>query len=505
MKVDREELLERFKTEDVYTVAESMGITPLQLAVVCKQEKVPWPGAHGSSTHRKLTSDQENTGVSASDPEPIPLPAEEDRQRGRFAVNRSTLYSLVWQHPIVKLATAWGISDVGLSKTCKRHKIPRPGLGYWQRKEAGHACQRTRLPQPQNEYTIEILCSDRTLGPKPTDGAFRASVYRQKYKHLDHEQARLAQELYDREAAAPPISVGDELIDPHPLVAKTLKAAKRAKTDQRKLVRPEGKGVLTLYVAPASVDRSCRIFDALIKALEERDLKLWVDTSEVQVSDGWHAYDGYHPPVTRVENHTFVEVLGERMELWIFEKSAQSVVEPAVEKKSIWDRREYVYTPTGDLTLDIKISGTRPPVRHGWSDGKTRKLESCLNSFMKGLVDAAVGIRADRLRWDDFNRRWEAEKRQREEQERLEQEEQARLEQLAQDVKAWKSAHNIRDFAGAVRAAAEQRGLGTERGTELGDWLCWAMEVATMQDPLSGRLPGYQKYGLEPEEADEEI
>jgi hypothetical protein len=45
--------------------------------------------------------------------------------------NRQELYEKVWQFPLRKLATEYGISDVGLAKVCRKLDIPLPGLGHW--------------------------------------------------------------------------------------------------------------------------------------------------------------------------------------------------------------------------------------------------------------------------------------------------------------------------------------------------------------------------------------
>jgi hypothetical protein len=48
----------------------------------------------------------------------------------------------VWSQSVSSLAKEMGISDVGLAKICKRYNIPRPGLGYWVKKQAGDThCQ----------------------------------------------------------------------------------------------------------------------------------------------------------------------------------------------------------------------------------------------------------------------------------------------------------------------------------------------------------------------------
>lgn len=50
-------------------------------------------------------------------------------------IAREELYKLVWQQPLSKLATLYGVSDVALVKICKRMRVPRPPQGYWLRSE----------------------------------------------------------------------------------------------------------------------------------------------------------------------------------------------------------------------------------------------------------------------------------------------------------------------------------------------------------------------------------
>lgn len=39
-------------------------------------------------------------------------------------ISRTELYELVWKTPLIKLSKEFTLSDVGLSKLCKRHLIP---------------------------------------------------------------------------------------------------------------------------------------------------------------------------------------------------------------------------------------------------------------------------------------------------------------------------------------------------------------------------------------------
>jgi hypothetical protein len=77
-------------------------------------------------------------------------------------VTRAELYELVWTKPATKIAKEFEVSDVWISKVCKRANIPKPPPGYWQALAAGKSVSRTALPpnpplQPQN---IVVLAED---------------------------------------------------------------------------------------------------------------------------------------------------------------------------------------------------------------------------------------------------------------------------------------------------------------------------------------------------------
>jgi len=61
--------------------------------------------------------------------------------------NREELYQKVWSQPIQKLAPVYGLSDVRLGKVCRKLRIPTPGRGYWNKKNAGKPVGR-RPPLP---------------------------------------------------------------------------------------------------------------------------------------------------------------------------------------------------------------------------------------------------------------------------------------------------------------------------------------------------------------------
>ncbi len=71
-------------------------------------------------------------------------------------LTRRQLFDRVWETPGSKLASEFGVSDVGLAKICKRHQIPRPPRGYWAKLSHGKRVRRARLPDLDDEALQEI-------------------------------------------------------------------------------------------------------------------------------------------------------------------------------------------------------------------------------------------------------------------------------------------------------------------------------------------------------------
>ena len=83
-------------------------------------------------------------------------------------MRRSELYAAVWERPMCTLAAELGISDGGLSKLCKRHAIPTPGLGYWAKVAAGATPRRKPSLPPGADAVLAIASQRRTaVMPQP--------------------------------------------------------------------------------------------------------------------------------------------------------------------------------------------------------------------------------------------------------------------------------------------------------------------------------------------------
>jgi hypothetical protein len=76
----------------------------------------------------RLKLDIEDKQSKGAQPPPAYLLAQYDREE---------LYEKVWSVPTREVAKHYGFSDARLGKLCKILRVPKPGRGYWVKKEAG--------------------------------------------------------------------------------------------------------------------------------------------------------------------------------------------------------------------------------------------------------------------------------------------------------------------------------------------------------------------------------
>src|SRR5215470_7054628 len=70
---------------------------------------------------------------------------------------RDELYDEVWKEPIRTVAKRYGVSDVALSKICRRLRVPLPRRGHWNRPPSTRPKHRLPLPPLSNGEPSEIV------------------------------------------------------------------------------------------------------------------------------------------------------------------------------------------------------------------------------------------------------------------------------------------------------------------------------------------------------------
>jgi hypothetical protein len=373
-------------------------------------------------------------------------------------ISREELYEAVWSEPVMHLAQALGISDVGLAKICKKLNVPRPGLGYWAKSRASRKLLKKPLPplQADQEETYRISQSATKGGP---------GWSREALKHLAEEGVPMPTAL---QASAE----GDS----HPIIAK-----------YRKLLEQTGLGVsqllasttcLAVSVSQAELDRALHVIQKVFEAFEGQGYPPEVLPPEPQGTNRY-GYVPAHPSRTGVR----IKGIFVAFEMW---EGLHSVEVPAPVKARLKGSREaldspprstYREVPSGRLVLEI----TDPApwgMRRRWQVGAVRTLEKNLDAFFRAVMAIAEHQHQVVLGWERRIQGEEAARLRLKEEANRQAELASRLYDLQSRLDDVQQAQAIRRFAQAVRADAEVRNLPMEPASELGSWLAWAGGLA---------------------------
>lgn len=360
-------------------------------------------------------------------------------------LSRSDLYTLVWAEPMSKIAPRFNLSDVGLKKICRKNRIPVPGRGYWRRVQTGRRVPQTPLPRMEHAPMIEIAV--RPPAPPAPQGVV--------------EQAQKEESPENR------IVVPTRLGRPHAVTKATRDALAAQKPDEYGVLKCYDPKGFSVRVDPRAVARALRILDTLLKACEARGHATPQGTKE----------DGRN--VRLVVNGEAVAVsLEERARRSPHELTAK---ERADRERSSWSwAPKYDYAPSGEMTIKIDgISGSG--IRAHWSDGHRQRLEDCLNDVMVSLVHAAEWLRAERLKREEWHRRYQEEQARREALRRQLEQEREAIAKLEEKALAWQRARTIRAYVDAVEAKAHDKGALTDEQLQR---IARARYLADRIDPL---------------------
>lgn len=88
--------------------------------------------------------------------------------RCSYYLPRIELYKLVWERPVSEVAQRFGVSDVGLSKICRRANIPVPKRGYWARMDSGQDVRPHSLPSAPRGLPEKVRIRGRAPSSETT-------------------------------------------------------------------------------------------------------------------------------------------------------------------------------------------------------------------------------------------------------------------------------------------------------------------------------------------------
>lgn len=386
--------------------------------------------------------------------------------------NREVLYSEIWSTPISTLCRKYQLSDNGLRKVCKALSIPLPVRGHWAKVAAGHSTKATPLP-PSTGATTFI--SRPSLPP--------ADEWRK-------QEGLLAAQISFEKAPENKIIVAAVLVQPHALVASSLRAIAKVRStleksradaekpkkrlsgagwapnfngmkwydhERRGLLLDPTDTVLPLRVSLEAVDRALRIWDALIKGAVGRGMKAGLAGNRLTLS---------------IEKET--------IELRMSERVAKRLTGKPWPKDS--ESR-----PTGELRIFVCCRGETK-----FEDGAKGALEGQLNAIFCNVHRTFSAQKVWRARLLEERRLAGIAGEQREierlarEETRRQIEEQKRLEQdLIIEAQAWHQAQQIRAYVLSLQSATA---AGASAAHGFAQWAEWANGVADRLDPSKVRI-----------------
>ncbi|WP_324750968.1 hypothetical protein SH591_06145 [Sphingomonas sp. LY54] len=154
---------------------------------------------------------------------------------------------------MTKLAAEFRLSDVALHKICRKHDVPTPPAGYWAKKAHRKPVMTTPLPEASSGAAGKEIVIHEGAASTETDAM---SLARAKV------QEALAETAPDVRAAQ------------HTSLDRTLVRLDKAKPDRSGLVRLEGKGLISVVVQPASLDRMKRLLGDLVSAADAAGMRI---------------------------------------------------------------------------------------------------------------------------------------------------------------------------------------------------------------------------------------
>ncbi len=371
--------------------------------------------------------------------------------------NRDELYEEVWTTPMQILAKKYGISDVGLAKTCRKLFIPLPGRGYWARKEAGQKVERLALP-PLKQNIVLQKPTPRPEPPKLSDFAEPEEI-----AQVEQLEQTAGEALLKRGSLS------------HPLIAQARGAFKHAQVSESKILWTRER-CLDIRVSKESLDRAFRIMAAIIAAIEERGFTMAVETRRQE----------------KQEIQTVAKVYGQVIRFGLTEKIDRvEIAAPPkgglLERVLTYGGKPVTLEPSGRLSIEVWTEWGYN--RRNWRDGKTQRLEDLLPEVVAGFMRLALTDRAE-------ERKKAAEEREKqriaEERANLEKSiktEQSKVNALRNAAARWLRAEQIRSFISAAREAAVKSGQSIEPGSPFGEWILWAERQADRLDPLKESPP----------------
>lgn len=319
----------------------------------------------------------------------------------RHVLTRQQLYDMIWERAVSKVAPELGISDVALRKQCVKHAIPLPDATYWGRLHAGRPIKRKPLGVAPKGVSDRIVIDARAKPPAP--------------ESIEAAIAAARQPMED-------VAIPEKL---HPLVTKTLAAARKAEPDRNGAITGLGGEVFRIRAHPDTLDRVGAFLNALVYNALARGHRFEAGREglEMVVDDEAIGFAIYQ--TIRRSLHVATEEETRRRERWDARHRNDW---------DNWDKRPsipyYDFTPTGEMAIELAGWSRYENAQRRFADTRARKIDSRIDEILVSFAAFAAGRKVEREEARERARIEEIARQRRAEQARLAKLEQQRVEYL---------------------------------------------------------------------------
>jgi hypothetical protein len=228
--------------------------------------------------------------------------------------------------------------------------------------------------------------------------------------------------------------------------------------------------VVPIKASALGLARALKILDALFPALDRAGYKV-----------DWPA--PYNTGMKMI-------VLGEKLAFFISEATNRKEHQPTSEerarqKKDTWWRPpKWDITPSGQLRFSLS-SCEYPNVSQSWSDGKRRKLESCVGEIFNAYEKTANAVKQERVDRAEAERRRMEERKREAEAAARKAEYDRKAEALKKLAEAWQGSKLVKDFVLELQEAVAETGVPVDLKGELEKMVEWGQRHGDYLDPLA--------------------
>lgn len=351
------------------------------------------------------------------------------------ALTREELFNLVWSKPMRVLAPEFGLSNVGLTKICRRHNVPTPGLGYWAKVEHGQKPRQATLPKLKPGASEQVTFEKRAPKQPATQVARQVPV----------------------------VAVRDSLQGAHPAVVALHHHLDELTPDQTGWITVHGEGHRLCWLTRGVKRKALLLLDALARAATERG-------HEVRFLAKHHHGS---------ERHYFEVSDGqEAIGIAITEQADR---QPHTPRPKEYFPPKFDVLPTGRLSLELHVRWGIKVRRRKWSDGERTTVEGSLGDILLVIAEGFVAGTQRRIEEEEQRKRWREAERQRGLAAARANHQVALGKDLMDLADRWSTVDRVRRFVSAVDAHYQP----DQRHPGFVAWLDWAKAYVASIDPLS--------------------